>query len=346
MRYFLRRFLLWGLLCYSLLLVVLLSCNLVVKLPFFQDVTLLPLFILTLIPVSSIYALPLSACLAVYMSISSHFIHHELYLIYYLKSARRALTASVLVFSLFCSLIYAVLLFEVTPRSYKFGKQLLFAMAQKQLFAITPGKFHELFPGVTIYFHKKSFDVLTKQPVFQHLFLAVNNKDGMNLFTAQEGVLKDNLLILRNGSLHSCRKGKLYVASFQQTNIYIDSFLSADKKSPLLEQEARFVSFKGLVEKKAQDRAYFVEFYKRFAQVAWQFALPCAAYFLVLLKGVHSVLFGLSACGLLFLGSYVVLMLATFAGATPLLALFLFYLPILFLLFILLFLLRRRTYFF
>jgi len=344
-RYFFRRFFSMGFLYYSLLLVVLLSCNLITKLSFFQDLSFLPLFILTLVPVASVYALPLASCLSVYISISMHFIHDELFLVYYLKKARRALTIGVVMFALLGSLVHSLMVFEVTPRSYKVGKHLLFAMAQKQLLSFVPGKFHELFPGITIFFQKKSFFDGNK-PLFEHLFLAFNNDEGMNLFTARQGYLKDNQLILHNGSLHSCRKSKLYVASFQQTTINIDSFFGSDKKKPLIDHEARFLSLSGLVKGQGEHKPYFIELHKRIAQVGWQFALPYSAYVLALLKGAHSVVFGLTTCGLLFLGSYVLLMLASFASELPWLALVLFYVPILLLILILGLLVRRKTNFF
>lgn len=332
--YFLRGFFYYCTVYFALLTAVFASCNIFIRLPVIQSFSAIPILILTMLPLMALFSLPLASSLAVYATIVQHGIGDELIMLTFLKNSRRALHTAALLFSLFCGALYMTFVFQLAPQSYRLGKQMLFALATEHLLQLEPNKFHNPFGGCTFFFKKKGW-TSQKEPIFTTLFLAFTNKDkkGHYFFSAEQGVLKNNRLLLMNGAIHTRQDGRYHVATFQDMSIDLNKLINKSKDTESL-KGLKFLTLSNLLEAQKSQKDAILELHKRFAQILWQILLPLLALFLTQIARRQTILSGLITTGSLYLLSYVLLALGQAYHQHLALALTIFYLPII-LLFIL-----------
>lgn len=327
-RYFLKNFLYYGLLFFAILTGIFASCNLFIRLPFINDAATIPMLMLTMLPLMTLFSLPLSSSMAVSMTIGQHQVYDEFLVLKYLKPARTALLKAVLIFSGICTFIYLIMVFQLAPQSYHKGKQLLLKVAQEQLLKLEPNKFHTPFSSCTFFFRKK-VQASGKIPTFSTLFLVFLPKKGTQeryFFTAQYGYLMHDRLILCNGSMYMFKSGRFHSATFKQSDIDLHRFIEAERERPQL-SGLKFLTWNRLLAALKTETEVVVEFHKRIVQALWQFLFPLLIFFLGSIVTYYSLLSSIITCGSLYLLSYVLIACAQVYSSNVLLALLLLYLP-------------------
>lgn len=329
--YFLRCFFYQGAIFFSILTAIFASCNLFLRLPLISSATTVPLLMVTMLPLMALFALPLASSFAVYTTISVHTISSELLMLSLLKPARQALHKAIVIFSIICCFLYALLVFQYAPESYHVGKKLLFKVAQEHLMGLEPNKFHAPFPAFTFFFKEKiSDDSKESSQIFSTLLLVFSpskKQDERYLFTAKMGQFCKNKFILHDGALYTVKDGRVHVAVFAQTEIDFNQFMPQDKDTVQASQ-LKFLTLSRLIALCGIDSDAFIEINKRIAQILWQSIQPLLAFFLGSTIQYGSMLASIFLCGSLYLASYVLIALAqSFHHNIPL-TLALFYLPI------------------
>jgi lipopolysaccharide export LptBFGC system permease protein LptF len=339
--FFLRQFFKKFCLFFSILTLIFASSDLFMRLPLIASVKTVPLIFWTMLPMMTLFSLPISSCLAIQTSLGELMIEDELMMVRFLRPARIALHRAVGLFAIVMVALYALLIFEWAPQSYLRGKKLLVTVAKEHFYQLEPNKFHTPFAGVSCFFKRKVFDPVSNVPSFSQFFLSFNKKHGpvdtskneskheLLLFTAQYAILSDNKLLLKHGSVHTINKSKHYVATFDQTELSLQPFLTYEK----LQAKLKHVKYATLEQLSS---LYYVspeaafELHKRIAQILWQFIFPFLALFGIFLLGrkKSNLLLGVVFSGLLYFISYVFCAVAQGFLQHFFVAVLLLYLPI------------------
>jgi len=328
--YFLKNFLQRSLVFFAILTSIFASCNLFIRLPFIRDHSSIPLIIITMLPVVTVFSLPLSSMLAVATTIAQHTAYNECLIFALLKPTRQALLRAIVIFSVLCTIVYACVVFQFAPQSYHKGKQLLFKIAQEQLLKLEPNKFHTPFSSFTFFFKKKE-NIAKDTQRFTTLFLVLwpkRNKDERFFFTAQQGILKREMLSLYNGSIYTSKHNRFHTATFTQTDIDIHRLIETEKGRPQL-TNLKFQTWDRLWRLRNTEKESLLEFHKRIAQSLWQLALPVLAFILMSIGGFVSFLSSILTCGVLYLFSYICVAYAQSYHDSVGLTLFFLYVPLL-----------------
>ncbi len=190
-------------------------------------------------------------------------------------------------------------------------------------------------------FFKTKGSINSKDPLFKTLFLAFSNKNNERyFFTAQQGFFKQNKLFLQYGAIHTFQNGRYHVATFQTVAVDLQAFIGRNQLKESL-TNLKYLTWQHLLAQKTESEA-FIELHKRLAQALWVCALPVLALFLTQIITSKSFLTGLIATGGLYLLSYVLVALGQAYSGYSVLALLIFYMPILVLFFLGWYLYRRR----
>jgi lipopolysaccharide export LptBFGC system permease protein LptF len=306
------------------------SCNLFLRLPFIADAGAIPLLVLTMLPLMTLFSLPISSSLAIATVRAQHVIHQELLVLSFFKNARRALIQAILIFSTLATMLYAILVFQLAPQSYQKGKQLLIKAAQERLLSLEPNKFHSPFSSVTFFFREKDKRD-PDNPAFNKLFLVFipsRERNERYFFTADRGLIKRDRLFLYNGSMHTFKGGHIHSATFQETEIDFQRFIDVEKNRTQL-SNLKFFTWDKLIASWQTERDALIEFHKRSAQSLWQFCSPFIVFFLASVLGLTSLIANVVLCGIVYLFSYISMTGAQTQGTALWLALLFLYLPLL-----------------
>ncbi len=329
--YFLRLFFQQWFIFFAVLTGVFASCNLFLRLPFIANAGTIPLLVLTMLPLMTLFSLPLSASMAVATIRSQLVVHQEFLVLSFFKNARQALIKTIVAFSFIITLVYILLVFQLAPQSYQKGKQLLIKAAQERLLTLEPNKFHTPFSSLTFFFRGKDKRD-TQNPIFTKLFLIFipsREKNERYFFTADRGWMLHDCLFLQNGSMYTFKGGHFHTATFQQTEIDFQRFIDAEKQKPQLSNFKFFTWDKLLASWKTEREAY-IEFHKRIGQSLWQFISPLLVFFSAGALGITSLVANVVVCGSVYICSYVLLAGAQTQGIALWLVLMLIYLPLFF----------------
>jgi len=334
--FFLRQFFKKFCLFFSILTLIFGSSDLFMRLPLIASAKTVPLIFWTMLPMMTLFSLPISSCLAIQTSLGELMIEDELTMVRFLKSARRALHISVGIFALVMVGMYTLLIFEWAPQSYLHGKKLLVTVAKEHFYQLEPNKFHTPFTGVSCYFKKKVFNPEKSGPsgpLFSQFFLSFSKKHDTKqellLFTAQEAVLSDTTLMLKNGSVCTINNNKNYVATFDQTELSLQPFLKYEKLQEKL-KHVKYATFEQLTMLYNVNTEAAFELHKRIAQILWQLIFPFLALFGIFLLGrkKSNLLLGVVFSGLLYFVSYICSALAQGFLEHFFLAVLVLYIPI------------------
>ncbi len=342
--YFLRSFIYYGCLLLVLLTGIFASCNIFIRLPFIHDATTVPLLMLTMVPLMLLFALPLASSLAVAITMVQHKAHDQLLFFSFLKNARMALSKAVVLFSLISCCLYVIIVFQLAPQSYHKGKSLLLKAAQEHLLTLEPNKFHTPFSSFTFFFKQKEAQRKKRGTLFTSLFLVYvpkKNNAERYFFTAQKGFFDNNKLSLINGSIYTVKDRHFHTATFRQTDIDLNTFMDTEHEGKQL-SGLKFFTWKRLIRLIRKEPDAYIELHKRIAQTGWQFAMPLLAYWWVTMLNYKSLLAATMICGWWYLASYVLVALAQAYFSQSMIALALFYIPIIVSLLLSLCLFRRR----
>jgi lipopolysaccharide export LptBFGC system permease protein LptF len=273
-----------------------------------------------------LFAFPLALSFSVFIPLGTLLIQDELILVSFMRSMRSSLHKAVLILAAGATVIYIGLIFQWAPQSYLLGKRMLLMIAQDHLLQLEPNKFHTPFPGITLFFKQKMSEEKTKDTFFSQLFLILVKDKEHYFFTAEKGHIKNGILYLFNGSVHTIGKHRQYTASFQETDINFRHFFYTDRLEQHL-QQLKFVTWKKLFDLQANSNEAFFELHKRFAQILWQFLMPFLALFFIMAFGKNksNLLMSMVMSGLFYLISYVSIACAQSFYAIPWLVILILY---------------------
>ncbi len=326
--YFLRKFYKNFILFFIAFVLIFAISDLFIRIPFLSSLQVTPIFFLLMLPLMSQFSIPLASCLSVQMTCGNLHIADEVLFFYFFSSARKALRAAVLIFSLSIVVIYIPLIFIWAPQSYKKGKEFILNFAKDQFFQLEAGKFHTPVPGFTFFF--KSKKTIKGRLVFQKLLLMFNEKDGKKyLINAQNGFLLKDSLFLQNGVIQNLDSDKFYLGNFEQTEISLKKLFDKDQKRNIM-QQLKFCTWKNLKKIKNKEGKAYIEYHKRIAQVCWQFLFPFLGLWGIMIFGRRksNLLLSIFLSGALFLFSYISLNLAQILYKKSIFTIFLLYFPI------------------
>lgn len=329
-RFFITRFFYQFCLFFALIMLILGASNILVRLPVITAPSSVFWLFLTMLPLMALFAFPIASALAVGSVIGDMMIDDEILFIRFLRPLQWALYRSVGIFSLILTFIYIPLVLWWAPQSYFMGKQLLIAVAKKQLSNLEPQKFHTLLPGFTLFYHGKN--TIHRRTELERLFLTLRHKSGeRTIFTAQKGYVHDDLLYLFNGSMHVISSERYYSATFKQSEIDINKLLALEKHDSNI-KHLKYLTLKALYNIKNETPDVYVELYKRIAQVMWQLLFPLFALWGIFLFGraKSNVLINITWAGILFLISYISTGVAALVSNSPLFALCILFGPVFF----------------
>jgi len=285
-----------------------------------------------MLPLMTVFSMPIAAGLAVQLTIGSHFIGDEILFFKFSNAAYKALVKAIFIFALSLSVVYVPLVFDWAPRSYLVGKKLLLKLAQEKFFQVEANKFHSLFGRFTFFFKSKSVDSAGAY-TFHDILLIVHPKDVEKvIFSAKEGVFVNNAMLLKHGSISTEKSGKSHFASFDQTEFNFNSVIKSEDAEGGL-KHMKFCSWKKLLNLKSGSNEANIEWNKRLAQVIWFLLFPFLAFLIIFTFGKtkSNLMLSLVSSSLLFLILYISTSIAQLFISSFFLALVCLYLPLLFL---------------
>lgn len=325
--FFLKRFLFHFLTVFFIVVLILGASNLVLRAEFFSGFWGMIQVFFVMLPLMAIYAMPLSAGIAVQKVVGDLLVEDELLVVDFFRAARKALIWATVAFSLMLTIIYTPLIFDFAPQSYLRGKRILLNLAKKQFSHLEPQKFHNPYPGLTFFFKEKKYE--NNEPKFSNLFLAFHSKNERYIFTANQGYFQQNKILMIDGSVHTIATDKRYTALFKETTINLDKILNLDKNDKTMNLLKFWNIKKLLLMLKENDEALF-EILKRLAQLLWLLLFPFLALCFIFILGrkKSNMLVAVITSGVLFLASYISIALAQVVSKSLILSILFLYVPL------------------
>ncbi|MFC1894926.1 LptF/LptG family permease [Candidatus Dependentiae bacterium] len=289
-----------------------------VRLQVLGGILITPRLFFLMFPLMAQLTIPLASCLSIQTTVGNLFVEDDAILIYFLLPARKALHKAVLIFSLLILTFYVPLVFLWAPTSYQKGKKLILDIAKEQFYKIEPNRFYAINSELNFFF-KKRF-LFEKKVLFEKILLIFNQRNGNQYFAnAQKGYLFENNLFLIKGTLTTLDKSSQYNTTFEDCKIDLNSLLNCKKEdeNSVLSQP-KFLTLLQLRDFKNIKTNFYIEYYKRIAQVVWQFMFPFLALWGIVIFGKRksNLLLSILLSGILFLVSYFCLNLVSCLNLT------------------------------
>jgi lipopolysaccharide export LptBFGC system permease protein LptF len=296
--------------------------------PIVHHVGIVPILIMLLLPVMTLFALPLACSMAVHTVFATHKERDELVVFSFLPRAKQAVRVSVGVFALLAAVLYASFVFYLAPAGYVLSKRLFFNAAKDQFLHVKPGVFHAIIPTLSFYVQKKRATA-EHETYFEQLMLAVRKKNNEQFFiTASQGFFDEQSLVLEHGYIFSFKGLQLHSAFFKKTVFHLDSYLIPAQDSKIFIQN-RFLTVAQLWDSAIKNNDARFELHKRLAQTCWQFVLVLLAFSYAILRRKSTLLICVLMSGVSFLATYLIMSLAQGYVQHPALALAFLYAPLL-----------------
>jgi lipopolysaccharide export LptBFGC system permease protein LptF len=280
--YFLKRLYLF-LVCLFFGIICILSLgDLLVRLTLLPSLGAIPVILMLMFPLLSIFAIPLATSLGTHILAGALCDNNEILLVHFLPRLKKALFWSVFIFSLSIMIIYVPLVCEWAPRSYFRGKKYMVTLVQERLLQLEPGRFHTFLSKLSLYFQDKKST--QNGIVFENIIIKSGAKGRPFIIVSQKGSFEGNIFKLHNGTILSVDNQKQYVVSFEETEISIDTFWSTQGGDDYLGvKDPKYMHWSEIKKKKESgDRGALVEFHVRIARILWQFLFPFIALMVML----------------------------------------------------------------
>jgi lipopolysaccharide export LptBFGC system permease protein LptF len=276
-----------------------------------------------MMPMVTIFAMPIAAMLAVGITVGNLFVRDELLLFNYFPSVMRQLSRSVIIFSIILSALYLPIVFTFAPQGYWEGKRFLIKSAQLHIENLPAQEFHTMTSRCTIFFKKKIVE--KDKTIFKELLLMTKEKSGKQyLTTAKEGLLEEGCLNLLQGTIYNHATENHRIASFKKFMFNFEEMFFESDNSLL--KPTKCMTLKELFASKVTV-SQWQELHKRLIQIVWMLFFPILMLWLMLLLGraKSNVLLSVVITGGLFLFSYITANMAHFFLSPVWYKLFTFY---------------------
>lgn len=324
--YFLKRFFIRFVLILIGLIPLFASGDIVIRLAVLPFSYHILQFLLFMLPLVSIFAIPIATCIAVGITVGNLFSKEEFLFFHFFSTARRTLERSVGIFSLILFVVYIPIVFQLAPSSYWQGKQFIINFAKQHIEHLQAQRFHYITSRCAIFFQDK---INSPSGVhFKNILLRVKGKNNEQyLITAQTGDLQRGDLFFDNGTVYNTSNEKHYIATFKKLKIAFDKLFFQENDNYSL-KNIKFFCWKELknsyLENNNEARR---ELHKRIVQIIWQLLFPFLMLWSMMIysKNKSNVLLSIVFSGLFFLFSYISLNMAYFLLTKSLWSILFFY---------------------
>ncbi|HBS48167.1 TPA: hypothetical protein DEO28_03725 [Candidatus Dependentiae bacterium] len=294
-----------------ILMLVLSFGDMLVRLTLLPSMDSIPKLILLMIPLISIYAIPISIIFSTFITIGQIYQKNEILLFYYLPKIRRDIRRSLAIFILSITPLYGFLVFDFAPKCYQEGKEFIVRIAKDHIGSLDAGRFHYPSPNFVIFFKNKinNFDG-TGATKFYNLFLTFqDDKNQRFIMTAAQGNLKGEVLKLYNGTIQNQNYSNNYLMTFCDTEILVEQLLGQKGKNlkNIQDKHTKFLNWNDIRTLKDSVKTVNIEFHCRIAKIFWLFILPFLALMILSIFGTvgsSNLVLGVLGTLFLFLISY------------------------------------------
>jgi hypothetical protein len=328
-KYFLGRFLTSFIVFFIALVIIFASADIMIRISTLPSLAFVPFIFIYMVPFSSLFALPLASALAIQTTYGSFLSTNTYLLLDFFEKIKKKFYLAIAIFSLISAIAYGFVIFDLAPKSYLRVKKEILEFAKTHLSSLEPGKFHQPYRALTLFFRDKT-NLKNKGSEFHHILISFKKEPNDLIFSAQSGLFLDNILILKNGSLLTKNKNTNLISQFEGMEINFEDLLLEDTKKDAFESQVlsatKFMTLEKLLAIKGSNNAANLEFHSRIIKTIWQLCFPLIAIFGALIINVarYSMITNIAWSGSLLLVSYLLIgMLGSIKNAT--LALFLMY---------------------
>jgi len=309
--YFFKRFLKNFFIFFVLLILILSFGDMLTRLTILPSISSIPKLILLMIPLMSMFAIPIASTLSVFIVGGQLFQNNEILFFYFLPRVRKAFRKSIFIFIFAIAPLYFYLVFDFAPKSYQEGKEFIVKVAREHISSLDSGRFHYPASNFVIFFKSKieNFDGNGTVKFLKILLMYQDDKGQKYIMTAAEGYLKGDLLELFNGAIQNQNFSNNYLATFSKTQLSIEELIGQKSKEikNIQDKHTKFLDLNDILTLKDKVRAVFVEYHCRIMKVLWFLILPFLAFFLLSLcgrVGSNNLVLSIFGTMLLFLFSY------------------------------------------
>jgi lipopolysaccharide export LptBFGC system permease protein LptF len=313
--YFCRRFLSAFLLVLVIMTSVLSAVNVVGKNIFLSSDLVVALF-LGALPFMAVFVYPFALlCGCLFISYATQH-NGEALLIDFFPRLRRQLATGFFFTSLIVTVIFVPLVLWFAPRSYDWGKQFLYTIAEQRLVALAPGFLHFPLPGVAVYF--ENIQQREGRTIFNNFFLIQEKTKAIPpaITFAMWGdcvVLSDKKLLFHAGSIVGIDKKTAdadmgdfaFTAAFEEGVLDLEKLFGVSKK--IIQTPVKYQTIQQLWASTQKD--VLAEQWRRYIQILWVFLTPLLAYLLSMTTLAQKILSIIFVAGGWFFILYIILLM-------------------------------------
>ena len=281
--YFCRRFFVAFLIVLGVLTAVLSAVNVVGKNIFSSPELILALFVGAL-PFMATFAYPFALLCANLVVLHTAQQKNELVLVNFFMRLRHQLLRSSCINSLIVTALFAPLVLCIAPRSYDWGKRLLYVVIEQKLSLLSPGLLHFPMPGLALYFEESIQRMATTELRNFFLLQQAPHTSVPMLEAAMWGkqvLLSDKKIVIHTGALVGFDKQQgdvLFVAHFDDGLLDLEKLFITKKAHGAVPVKYQMIQTLW----HAQDADAVVERYRRYLQILWISLTPVCAYVVAL----------------------------------------------------------------
>jgi lipopolysaccharide export LptBFGC system permease protein LptF len=307
--YFCRRFLRTFLLILIILTCVLSVVNVVSKNIFSSSDLVIALF-LGAIPFLAAFVYPFALLCGCLFELYAAQQRGDFALINFFLKLRQQLVRSIVLSMFLASAAFVPLVCWFAPRSYDWGKQLLYSVVEQKFLTLTPGVLHFPVPGIATYFDEmKQQGSITE---FHNFFLVQEDTKIVprvvtSVVWGERVFLSDKKLWLEKGAVVGIDKKKAdptFVAMFDHGLLDLRTLFVLTKKFG--DTPVKYQTISELWGNESSSAK--IERYKRYFQIAWVLVTPLVAYLLSLTLIVQKIAWILLTAGGWFFMLYLILL--------------------------------------
>lgn len=238
-----------------------------------------------MIPLLSVFAIPIASCLSTTLTLGRLFDTHEILMVAYLPQLKKHFLHSLLFFSFLLPMLYVPLVLDWAPSTYFLGKRYMVILAKDRLTQLESGTFHIFLGKCTLFFkrresfvNKKTGEIVSK---LMNVIVEFERGEQRYRIVAEEGFFEGDFFIVINGSIRTIGDDKSYLVTFKKSEINLHELLSTVEYE-LPQKSTKYLSWNEVKEQYRESSDVYFEFHVRIVRIIWQFFFPFLAALLML----------------------------------------------------------------
>lgn len=283
--YFCQRLILIFFLILTILAALLSAVNVVGKNIFSSPELVLALFFGAL-PFMAVFIYSFALVCASFLVFYTMHQRGEFVVVQLFSQLRKKLFLSSLFHTIIVGILFIPLIFWVAPRSYDWGKELLYVLLEQKLSVLSPGFLHFPAPGLATYFEKSEHRGAVT--IFHNFFLIQESKNALDpslksLLWGEQACLSDKKIFLQKSILivfNNKNKESPFsmITAFDNGILNLGLLLEVSPKKNSI--AVKYQTIKDLWSKKNKEA--IVERYRRYLQIGWSLLTPILMHFFCL----------------------------------------------------------------